>query len=166
MFVIPDISSLTDEERSAHIVGQVRSLIAGERNAIANLANTASLLYHTLDDVNWVGFYLFDGAELVLGPFNGKPACIRIAIGRGVCGTAAAERRTIVVPDVHAFAGHIACDAASRSEVVIPLLHDGRLLGVLDIDSPLTDRFSVTEVRSCEAVAALLVHGCDWPLPV
>ncbi|MBU3740671.1 MAG: GAF domain-containing protein [Candidatus Kapabacteria bacterium] len=164
MFTIPDISNLADDERYAIIVGQVRSLIDGERNAIANLANTASLLYHTLGNINWVGFYLFDGSELVLGPFNGKPACIRIAMGRGVCGAAASERRTIVVPDVHAFPGHIACDAASRSELVVPLLHEDRLLGVLDIDSPHPDRFGAADVRGCEAIAALLVDGCDWRL--
>jgi GAF domain-containing protein len=138
-------------------------LIEGERNAVANLANTASMLFHALDGCNWIGFYLFDGHELVLGPFHGKPACIRIALGRGVCGTAAAEQRTIVVPDVHTFPGHIACDAASRSELVVPLLDGSRLLGVLDLDSPHVARFDDVDASGCQAIARMLVAGCDWP---
>jgi GAF domain-containing protein len=115
------------------------------------------VLYHSLDAVNWAGFYLFDGTELVLGPFHGKPACIRIAIGRGVCGTSAAEKRTVVVPDVEVFPGHIACDAASRSEVVVPMIRAGVLVGVLDVDSPVADRFSQNDVALLEAVVNVLM---------
>jgi GAF domain-containing protein len=123
------------------LAAELQSLLAGEQELIANAANTSALIYDALPRVNWVGFYFLRGAELVVGPFQGKPACVRIALGMGVCGTAAAERRTIVVPDVHAFPGHIACDAASRSEIVVPLIKDGQMLGVLDIDSPDMERF-------------------------
>jgi GAF domain-containing protein len=147
-------------------------LLAGERDAIANLANTSALLYAALPQLNWAGFYLMhpspqDGAdggsgELVLGPFQGKPACVRIALGRGVCGTAAAERRTQLVPDVHAFPGHIACDAASRSEIVVPLVfaagpRAGELIGVLDLDSPILGRFDAADQAGLERIAATLV---------
>lgn len=162
MFTVPDLTEATTEERYRLLADQVRQLIDGERNVVANLANTASMLFHALDGCNWVGFYLFDGHELVLGPFHGKPACIRIALGRGVCGTAAAQRQTIVVPDVHAFPGHIACDAASRSELVVPILDGDRLLGVLDLDSPYVDRFGDVDANGCEAIVRLLVVGCDW----
>lgn len=128
----------------------------GEPNAVANLANASALLKFSLPDTNWAGFYLFDGKELVLGPFQGLPACIRIPLGRGVCGTAASERRTLVVDDVHAFPGHIACDAASNSEIVVPLIKEGRLLGVLDIDSPLKHRFDDEERRFLERFAAMV----------
>lgn len=140
----------------------VAALIEGETDAIANMANVASYLYHTLDDVNWVGFYRYDGTELVLGPFHGKPACIRIGMGKGVCGTAAAERRTIIVGDVHAFPGHIACDAASRSELVVPMVHNGNLVGVLDLDSPHVDRFTESDAAMCEDVVRILLHGSTW----
>jgi GAF domain-containing protein len=151
---------------------QLAALLAGERDAIANLANTSALLYAALPQLNWAGFYLLhpsprDGAdggsgELVLGPFQGKPACVRIALGRGVCGTAAAERRTQLVPDVHAFPGHIACDAASRSEIVVPLVfaagpRAGELIGVLDLDSPILGRFDATDQAGLERIAATLV---------
>lgn len=135
----------------------VEHITAGEPDHVANCANVASVLYHSLESVNWVGFYLFDGTELVLGPFHGKPACIRIAIGRGVCGTAAADRRTLVVPDVEAFPGHIACDAASRSEVVVPMIRNGQLVGVLDVDSPVVDRFLPQDVALFEAVVNVLM---------
>lgn len=135
----------------------VEHITAGEHDLVANCANVASVLYHSLESVNWVGFYLFDGTELVLGPFHGKPACIRIAIGRGVCGTAAADRRTLVVPDVEAFPGHIACDAASRSEVVVPMIRNGQLVGVLDVDSPVVDRFLPQDVALFEAVVDVLM---------
>ena len=120
---------------------QLSGLLSGERDSIANAANTAALLYHALPDVNWVGFYLLKEGELVLGPFQGKPACVRIALGRGVCGTAAQARRSVVVPDVHAFPGHIACDTASRSELVVPLIARDALVGVLDLDSPSAGAF-------------------------
>jgi GAF domain-containing protein len=139
------------------------ALVAGERDPIANAANLAAALYHGCPDLNWAGFYFFRGGELVVGPFQGKPACVRIALGRGVCGTAAAERRTIVVDDVHAFPGHIACDAASRSEIVVPLVAGGELIGVLDIDSPQLARFGPAEAALFEAIAALYVRACDFP---
>ena len=135
------------------------ALLAGEHDLIANAANTAALLFHTLGRVNWAGFYFLREGELVLGPFQGRVACVRIPLGRGVCGTAAARRETIVVPDVHLFPGHIACDAASRSEIVVPLMEDGVLLGVLDIDSPVAGRFSADDTALCEAAAALLVRS-------
>jgi L-methionine (R)-S-oxide reductase len=137
-------------------------LVAGERDATANLANAAALLYATLPDLNWAGFYLLRGAGLVVGPFQGKPACVRIALGHGVCGTAAATRRTLIVPDVHAFPGHIACDAASNSEIVVPLLAGGRLLGVMDLDSPRLARFDAADGRGLEAFAARLVAASDF----
>jgi len=131
-------------------------LTAGEPDAIANMANAAALLWEYLPDINWVGFYRAIGDELVLGPFQGKTACIRIRFGRGVCGTAAASRQTQRVEDVHAFEGHIACDAASASELVVPIVADGRVLGVLDIDSPLVGRFTAADQAGCEALVALL----------
>ena len=129
---------------------QTIALLAGETDALANSANFTALVFDNLPTVNWCGIYVARGNELVLGPFQGRPACVHIALGRGVCGTAAAERRTLRVSDVHSFAGHIACDAASRSELVVPLLRDERLLGVLDIDSPVTDRFSAADQDGIE----------------
>ena len=136
-------------------------LFAGERDAIANAANLSALIAHGLADLNWAGFYFLRGEGLVLGPFQGKPACIRIEMGRGVCGTAAAKRETIVVPDVELFPGHIACDAASRSEVVVPLVRDGKVLGVLDLDSPIPNRFDDADARGLETLAALWVAASD-----
>ena len=136
---------------------QLTALLAGEPDQIANAANTASLLFHTLPDVNWAGFYFLKGGELVLGPFQGKPACVRIAMGKGVCGTAASRRETLVVPDVDAFPGHIACDSASRSELVVPLVRDGAVIGVLDIDSPLSGRFDQADAAGCESLAAIFL---------
>lgn len=132
------------------------ALTADEPDAIANMANAAALIWQYLPDLNWAGFYRLIGDELVLGPFQGKPACIRIAIGAGVCGTAAASRETQLVEDVHAFPGHIACDAASRSELVVPITHDGRLIGVLDLDSPSAARFNAEDAAGCEALIRLL----------
>lgn len=142
---------------------QCAALIQGERDWLANLANTASLVYHLLPGLNWAGFYLWRDGQLVLGPFQGKPACVRIDLGRGVCGNAAQRRATVVVPDVHQFPGHIACDAASRSEVVVPLLRGERLLGVLDLDSPELERFDQVDAHHLEQLARLLVDGSDWP---
>ena len=141
---------------------QLSALMEGERDALANLANAAALIYHALPDLNWAGFYLYKQGMLVLGPFQGMPACVRIPLARGVCGAAARERRTQVVPDVHAFPGHIACDAASRSEIVVPLLDGERLLGVVDVDSPLPGRFDEGDREGLEALARLLIAGCDW----
>lgn len=144
------------------LIAQARALVDGESNAIANAANLSALLYHSLPDVNWVGFYFLDGDGLVVGPFQGRPACVRIPMGKGVCGTAAARRETIVVSDVDAFEGHIVCDSASRSEIVVPLVRDGKVFGVLDVDSPVIARFCGEEDRlGFEAIAQLL-SDC-WP---
>lgn len=135
---------------------QLFSLINGVPHKTANLANASALLYNTLDGLNWAGFYLLENDTLVLGPFQGKPACIEIPIGKGVCGTAAAKGETVVVANVHEFPGHIACDGASNSEIVIPLLENGKVVGVLDIDSPLFSRFSPEDKEGLEKFAAIL----------
>jgi len=140
-------------EQYAQLVAQARALIQGEPDHVANAANLAALVYHALPDLNWVGFYFYDGAELVVGPFQGLPACVRIALDKGVCGAAARTRQTQRVADVEAFPGHIACDAASRSELVVPLVHDGELVGVFDLDSPRVNRFDEEDQQGLEAVA-------------
>ena len=142
----------------AELAGELDALLAGETDPVANAANAAAAIYHSLDQVNWVGFYFLRQGELVLGPFQGRPACVRIPLGKGVCGTAAAQRRSLLVPDVHDFPGHIACDTASRSELVVPLLAPAGLLGVLDLDSPLLARFDEADRAGCEALAAVLVR--------
>jgi GAF domain-containing protein len=141
----------------ARLREELVALLAGENDLIANAANTCALLFDALPDLNWAGFYFLKAGELVVGPFQGKPACVRIALGHGVCGTSAARRQTLLVPDVHEFPGHIACDTASRSEIVVPLMVDGALLGVLDIDSPRPGRFDEADARGLEALAALFV---------
>ncbi len=139
---------------------QLRALLHGERDFIANCANTTALLWHSLPDLNWAGVYRLVDGELVLGPFQGKPACVRIQVGKGVCGTAAITGKTVLVPDVHQFPGHIACDAASRSEIVVPLIKSGDLLGVLDLDSPKLNRFDAADKAGLESiVAGLLASG-------
>ncbi|QNE33362.1 GAF domain-containing protein [Sphingomonas sp. NBWT7] len=138
------------------ILGALDALTADEPDGVANMANAAALLWQYLPDLNWAGFYRLIGDELVLGPFQGKPACIRIALGKGVCGTAAQTRATQLVADVHAFPGHIACDAASASELVVPIVAGDRLVGVLDLDSPVAGRFTPADAAGCEAVAGLL----------
>lgn len=135
---------------------QLSALIHGVPHQTANLANAAALLYHTLDGLNWAGFYLLEGRTLVLGPFQGKPACIEIPVGRGVCGTAVAEDRTQLVRDVHQFPGHIACDSASNSEIVVPIRTDGKVIGVLDIDSPHIGRFTEDDQAGLEAFVEIL----------
>jgi L-methionine (R)-S-oxide reductase len=153
---------LSDYEALAQ---ELEGLLNGEHDLIANTANATSLIYHALPDLNWCGVYLLRGQELIVGPFQGKPACVHIPLGKGVCGTAAAERKTIVVPDVDAFPGHIACDAASRSEIVIPLFtrsartEGAYLLGVLDLDSPKLARFDEEDRRGLEALAAILTRS-------
>jgi GAF domain-containing protein len=142
----------------ADVVAQTRALLEGERDAIANFANTTSLLYHSLPDLNWVGFYLLKDGELVVGPFQGKPACVRIAIGKGVCGTAAARRAPVIVTTVHEFDGHIACDTASNSEIVLPILRGSELVGVLDLDSPKFARFDAQDQAGLEKVVAVLLQ--------
>lgn len=139
---------------------QARSLLAGERDRIANAANLSSLVYHALPGLNWVGFYFFDGTELVVGPFQGQPACVRIPLDRGVCGTAASTRTTQRVEDVNAFPGHIACDAASRSELVVPLVDgDGNLVGVFDLDSPSPARFDADDQAGLERIAGTFMES-------
>jgi GAF domain-containing protein len=140
------------------LADQLDHLLAGEVDTVANLANTAALLYHGLTDLNWAGFYLMRDQTLVLGPFQGKPACVRIAIGKGVCGTAAERRKSILVADVLDFPGHIACDAASRSELVVPLIRGDRVIGVLDLDSPCPARFDAEDQAGCEALVAVLTR--------
>ena len=142
---------------------QAKALLENERNLIPNLANLSALIWERMDRLNWAGFYLTKGEELLLGPFQGKPACIHIPLGKGVCGTAASRKETMIVPDVHEFPGHIACDSASRSEIVIPLISgNGEVLGVLDIDSPFPARFSEEDAEVLERLARLTVAGCDW----
>ena len=145
----------------AELETSLRALLEGENDLIANAANLAALLFWSLPQLNWAGFYLVEPrrGDLLLGPFQGKPACVRIPIGRGVCGTAAARRETIVVPDVHAFPGHIACDSASNSEVVVPVIRDGELLGVLDLDSPVLARFDDADARGLEALVRVFVDS-------
>jgi L-methionine (R)-S-oxide reductase len=147
----------------ASLAEELNGLLAGERDFIANAANTAALLFDALPDINWAGFYFLRDGELVVGPFQGKPACVRIPLGKGVCGTAAASRKTIVVRDVHEFPGHIACDAASQSEIVVPLLRGSELLGVLDIDSPSVGRFDDADRRGIERLATLFVAASRSP---
>jgi GAF domain-containing protein len=158
-FELKAVSAATKPALYAELLEQARAVFTGEPDPIANASNLAALIFHSLPELNWAGFYFFDGKELVLGPFQGKVACVRIAIGRGVCGTAAELRKTVVVPDVHAFPGHIACDAASRSELVVPLTRGERLLGVLDLDSPLPNRFDEDDRRGLEALAQAWIEG-------
>ena len=143
------------------LTAQLESLLADERDFIANAAQFSAFLYHQIDDLNWAGFYLNRNEELVLGPFQGQIACVRIPFGRGVCGAAAASKQTQRVEDVHAFAGHIACDSASNSELVVPLIKDGRLIGVLDLDSPSIGRFSEQDQQGIEALAAIFLRLTD-----
>jgi L-methionine (R)-S-oxide reductase len=153
------VTTVEKPELYRDLARQLTALLAGETDFIANSANTAALIYHGLPDLNWAGFYFRNGAELVLGPFQGKPACVRIPIGKGVCGTSAARGATVLVPDVHDFPGHIACDPNSRSELVVPLVEADGVLGVLDLDSPLLGRFNEIDREGCEQlVALLLVH--------
>jgi L-methionine (R)-S-oxide reductase len=140
---------------------QARGLFEGERDWLANAANLAALIYGGLDHLNWSGFYLLKNGELVLGPFQGKPACVRIAMGKGVCGTAAEKRETLVVPDVEEFPGHIACDVASRSEIVVPLIKSGKLIGVLDLDAPIPNRFDEDDREGLEKLAQLWLDASD-----
>jgi GAF domain-containing protein len=141
----------------SQLAPQLRNLLAGEQDFIANAANFASLLFYALPDLNWAGFYLYKEGELVLGPFQGKPACVRIAMGKGVCGSAAERRETLLVDNVHEFPGHIACDSASKSEVVVPLVKNGRLLGVLDLDSPSIGRFDKEDATGLNELVAVFL---------
>jgi GAF domain-containing protein len=164
MFQSAAIEATSKTEFYRELARQLASLLEGERDAIANAANTSALIFMTLPDLNWAGFYfLRDGQELVLGPFQGKPACVRIAVGRGVCGAAAARQRSILVEDVHAFADHIACDSASQSELVVPIMKDGSVLGVIDLDSPKLARFDADDQAGLEALAAIYVAASALP---
>ncbi len=161
MFELKDLSRADKPAAYAELAGQLAALLQGERDWVANAANTAALLGHSLPDLNWAGFYRRVGEQLVLGPFHGKPACVRIALGKGVCGTAAAEVRTVVVPDVHAFPGHIACDAASRSEIVVPLVRQDRAVGVLDLDSPVPGRFDAADAAGLSQLVTVFLAATD-----
>lgn len=155
----PEMYSGTKEEQYQLLINQLHALLDGEPNRIANLSNSSALLNQFLTDINWVGFYLLDEkGELVLGPFQGLPACTRIKLGRGVCGTSAANRETLRVPDVHQFPGHIACDSASQSEIVIPIIKDHQLIGVLDIDAPIRERFDAVDQQQLEQFVEALTR--------
>jgi L-methionine (R)-S-oxide reductase len=161
MFAVEKVSGAKSEIYE-ELARQTRGLLDGERDLIANAANVAALIWQIVPDLNWAGFYLMKRGELVLGPFQGKPACVRIAVGKGVCGTAAARRETVLVRDVHAFPGHIACDSASNSEIVVPLIKDGVVHGVLDLDSPLLARFDDEDRRALEAVVQIFINATDF----
>ncbi len=150
--------------KKSDIIAELKSLLGDEKNFIANCANVAAYFYHNLPEVNWAGFYFFDGNELVLGPFSGKPACIRLAIGKGVCGTAALKRETVIVPDVHKFPGHIACDEDSNSEIVLPIIRQSQLLGVFDIDSPVFNRFNDADEVLFKSALDILIAQSDWEI--
>ena len=159
MFELKAIPTTDKSDLYAELVSQARGLLHDEHDLVANAANFSALLYHALPDVNWVGFYFIRDGELLVGPFQGKPACVRIAMGKGVCGTAAAKRESIVVPDVTKFPGHIFCDGDSQSEVVVPLIKAGKLLGVLDVDSPKLARFDDVDRAGLEKLAATFVDS-------
>ena len=161
MFTTHSLSG-SKPEQYAQLLQQARALLAGERDRVANAANLSALVYHALPDLNWVGFYFFDGRELVVGPFHGLPACVRIPLDKGVCGAAARTRQTQRIEDVNAFPGHIACDSASNSELVVPLVAaDGRLVGVFDLDSPKPERFDAEDQAGLEALANAFLEGSD-----
>jgi L-methionine (R)-S-oxide reductase len=167
MFLTSSLAGQPKTKQYEELLSQAHGLFQGETNPIANAANLAALVMHSLPELNWAGFYFFDGTELVLGPFQGKPACLRIPLERGVCGAAARTRTTQLVPDVHAFPGHIACDAASRSEIVVPLLHQNQLVGVWDVDSPVADRFDAQDQAGMQALCGLFLqtlHDVSVPL--
>jgi L-methionine (R)-S-oxide reductase len=148
-------------EQYQQLIAQCEALLHGERHRVANAANLSALLFNSLPDLNWLGFYFLEQGELVVGPFQGLPACVRIALGKGVCGTAALTRESQLVADVHAFEGHIACDSASQSELVVPLIQNGELIGVLDIDSPLLNRFDAQDQAAFERIAELFCQGSN-----
>lgn len=162
MFQTKIVAGASKPDLYRDLARELRGLMSGERDPIANAANASALLYTTLPDLNWAGFYFVrTPGELVLGPFQGKPACIRIPVGKGVCGTTVARGHSILVEDVHAFPGHIACDAASRSELVVPLIREGKVIGVLDLDAPIPSRFDAEDQAGIEEIARLYVAGSD-----
>lgn len=150
------------EEQRRRAVLRTKAVTDGERDAIANLSNTAAVIMQFMEEVSWAGFYIMRGGELVLGPFQGKPACRRIAVGKGVCGTAVSEKQIQLVPDVHAFPGHIACDGGSKSEVVLPIQKDGQVVAVLDMDSYQMARFDESDAAALQEIVSILEQGCDW----
>jgi len=160
---IAKAEAVSKPELYASLQSQLRSLLEGERDFIANAANCAALLYHSLPDLNWAGFYLYKEGELVLGPFQGNPACVRIALGKGVCGCAAQLKQTVVVENVHEFPSHIACDSASNSEIVVPLIKNEQLIGVLDIDSPVFARFDEEDAKNLTELAEIFVELSNEP---
>lgn len=165
MFISQELNEgVTKAELYSSLRAQLRSLLADERDFIANAANLSSLLYYALPDLNWAGFYLYKNDELLLGPFQGQPACVRIAIGKGVCGTAAQQRQTIIVENVHDFPGHIACDSASNSEIVVPILKNNQLIGVLDLDSPSIGRFDEDDARGLNELVQVFVESTTLEL--
>ena len=162
MHALKSIAAGSKAELYSELHVQARALLKGERDANANAANIAALVFHSLPDLNWAGFYWRRKDELVLGPFQGKPACVRIAVGKGVCGTAARDKRTVLVPDVDKFPGHIACDSASRSEIVVPVMRTIEVLGVLDVDSPSLARFDADDAIGLEELVSLFVLATDF----
>lgn len=160
MFEAHRIDSTDKAAFHRELAAQLGALLTGEPDPIANAANTSALLFQMMPDLNWAGFYLMRDGELVLGPFQGKPACVRIPVGKGVCGTAAARGVSVLVEDVHAFPGHIACDSASRSELVVPLIGRDGVIGVIDLDSPLTGRFDAADQAGIERIAAIYLAAC------
>ena len=162
MFDLKPVSSANADQLYDEVAQQLTGLLSGERDRIANAANMSALIFTSLPDLNWAGFYFLQGDTLVLGPFQGRPACVRIAMGKGVCGTAAATRQTQRVKDVNDFPGHIACDVASRSELVVPLIHDGRVIGVLDLDSPIPARFTQKDQDGIERLAGIFIAGSSF----
>jgi L-methionine (R)-S-oxide reductase len=160
-FEITDLSTSSKRDLYDQLAHQLSSLLAGERDLTANAANFSSLIFHSLPDLNWAGFYFEREGELVLGPFQGRPACVRIRIGQGVCGAGAAKCETVIVTNVHEFPGHIACDSASNSEIVVPLMKDSRLLGVLDLDSPIRSRFDQEDARGLERLVKILLSSVN-----
>jgi L-methionine (R)-S-oxide reductase len=162
VFETPVHSGLSKAASYEELTRSLVALVEGETDALANLANATSLLAHSLDRINWCGFYLLRGEDLVLGPFQGKPACVRIPVGKGVCGGAAARRKPVVVPDVNRFPGHITCDPASRSEIVVPVIEQDLLRGVLDVDSPETGRFDEEDRAGLERFVAVLIPRVAW----
>jgi GAF domain-containing protein len=162
-FQLEQIDATSKTELYAQLEAQIFSLLTDEQDLIANAANFAAVLYHALPDLNWAGFYFKQGEELVLGPFQGQPACVRIPMGKGVCGTAAQQRQTLLVDDVHEFPGHIACDSASNSEIVVPLVSGEELIGVLDLDSPTLRRFDDEDARGLNALVSIFLESLAEP---
>ncbi|WP_457565757.1 GAF domain-containing protein [Caldithrix abyssi] len=163
MIEVPDLANLSKEVFYELLYRQARAMVEDERDAIANMANLSALLFYSMENINWAGFYLLKREdELVLGPFQGKPACVRIKVGSGVCGTAVKKEKTLIVDDVHQFPGHIACDSASNSEIVVPMIKNGKMLGVLDIDSPMLKRFSEADRIGLERIVKVLIEYTDF----